>query len=211
MDDTSLKRAKPALVRAWFDTVLNPLIRGLGTEREFLEQGNLTWRSDGQRFAALAPVRDYIVPDAWPNLDQFLSIHGDLRDLLDRHDSALCALHERTANLHATLKADQKLVRMLDSGGGEGAAGLAPYIAEYIVNNAEKLPDYYTTAPLWNKISPQFLALRADDGLRSLVDAVDMARRDLLVAVNDLLDATAKLRRELSFELDVPIHQPVAS
>src|ERR1039458_149255 len=36
----------PQIVRAWFDTVLNPLIRALTTEATVLAHRNLTWKTE---------------------------------------------------------------------------------------------------------------------------------------------------------------------
>lgn len=59
-------------MRAWFDTVLNPLIRALTTEATVLAHGNLTWKTEVHRLASLVPVREHLVEEAHPNLDQIL-------------------------------------------------------------------------------------------------------------------------------------------
>lgn len=83
------ERVKPPLVRAWFDTVLNPLIGGLRMEAALLVQGDLTWRAHARRFASLVPVRSHVTAEAWDNLDQFVSIYPETAGRMEDHDRKL--------------------------------------------------------------------------------------------------------------------------
>jgi len=94
---TSQHRVKPQLARAWFDTVINPLIWALRTETELVGRGDYTWRSHAGRMASLVAVRSHLMREAWDNLDQFLSFYPELKRAMDRHDENLQVLHEHVS------------------------------------------------------------------------------------------------------------------
>jgi hypothetical protein len=213
---------KPGLARAWFDTALNPLIRGLRTEAEFIEHGNLTWRMHNEQFVCLFPVREQISVEAWDNFEQFLSIYPSLSEVLDRHDSALQTLHERVSEFYAALVHHPQLAEMLrrametesrlrDAVTGNRVAELPRYVAEYIVNDLGTLPDYNSIASFWNDKSSEFLALRERPEIQPLWEAVKQARSEFGRGVEALTKAITDVRKELSFKLDVPIVERVAS
>lgn len=83
---------KRRVVRARFDTVPNPLIRGPRTEASALAEGDLTWRYQVRRLVSIVPVRQHLVADAWDNLDQMLSIHPGCKPALDQHDEQVRVL-----------------------------------------------------------------------------------------------------------------------
>src|ERR1017187_7145516 len=76
----------PQIVRAWFDTVLNPLIRALTTEATVLAHRNLTWKTEVQHLASLVPVREHLVEEAQPNFEQMLSLHPEYNASIAEHD-----------------------------------------------------------------------------------------------------------------------------
>jgi hypothetical protein len=51
-------------VRAWFDTIVNPLIDALETEVRFINAGNFTWRFRPTGFEYIRPVRQQLDPRA---------------------------------------------------------------------------------------------------------------------------------------------------
>src|ERR1022692_2120491 len=81
----------PQIVRAWFDTVLNPLIRALTTEATVLAHRNLTWKTEVQHLASLVPVREHLVEEAQPNFEQMLSLHPEYNAPIAEHDRRLRA------------------------------------------------------------------------------------------------------------------------
>ncbi len=50
-------RVGPNIVRAWFDTVVNPLIRAMTVEQERLERKDWTWRFIPGGLEAIRSVR----------------------------------------------------------------------------------------------------------------------------------------------------------
>jgi hypothetical protein len=63
MPETTEHRAGRDIVRAWFDTVLNPLIRGLQNAMRLVSSGDFTWRSHAACMASLVAARSYIVTE----------------------------------------------------------------------------------------------------------------------------------------------------
>jgi len=53
-------RAGPRTVRAWFDTVLNPLIQSLESDLVLLRQRNWTFTWRPPRLDLIRPLRDYL-------------------------------------------------------------------------------------------------------------------------------------------------------
>lgn len=95
----------PNVVRAWFDTVLNYLLRGLDMERDLLQRQNWTWRFRPEGLESFLPVRQYVAPEAWPNLKQFLAFHPEAEVLIARHDQGVEKLGEACRSYHHALLA----------------------------------------------------------------------------------------------------------
>jgi hypothetical protein len=91
------------LVRAWFNTVLNPLLQALQTEVRLLAEGNFTWRFEQRTLASFASVEAYIAQMAWPNLKQFLSLFPEYRDLIEAHDRGVQMLLEACREMESAL------------------------------------------------------------------------------------------------------------
>src|SRR3954447_16288616 len=99
----------PNIIRAWFDTVLNPLIHGLKMEADVLSRGNLTWRFRTESPASLVPVKSLLMDVVQDNLEQFLSLHPEFYDPIEKHDAELARLVESCRNLHRTLVASDEM------------------------------------------------------------------------------------------------------
>src|SRR5271166_1307215 len=109
MPPTTSEFVKPGLVRAWFDTVLNPLIWSLRTEANLLDRGDFTLRTNVEDFGgkplfvSLVPVREHITTDARDNLDQFLTVYPEIKVTIDDHDQKLHVLYERVSAYYTAL------------------------------------------------------------------------------------------------------------
>src|SRR4051812_43766063 len=100
---TQPAEVSPNIVRAWFDTVLNPLIHGLKIEADALSRGNLTWRFRTESPASLVPVRSLLMDVVQDNLEQFLSLHPEIVDPIEEHDVELARLVESCRSFHKAL------------------------------------------------------------------------------------------------------------
>ncbi len=149
MPQTQQREVSPSIIRACFDTVLNPLLYGLRTEAGVLSRGDLTWRFRSRAPVSLVPVRSLIMDAVQDNLDQFLSLHPECAGPMQEHDAGLQLLVESCRELESRLiqsKELQVLFQRLttpEALGGRGVAeifgairpdGWLKVVAEYIIN-----------------------------------------------------------------------------
>jgi hypothetical protein len=201
---TEARRPGQNIVRAWFDTVLNPLLSGLSTEASLVAEGNLTWKSQSERFASLVPVKEFLLADAWDNLEQFLDFYPEFNALIEQHDRTLEELGARCRDFECVyvhqITAGKKLADFPIE-----AEDPARIVAEYVINEVRKLPRYYSTAEFWNARSREFFEMRENDESRTVWEEVQAAAVRFEKAVTQLEQALRGLRRELSISMDVPI------
>lgn len=209
------------IVRAWFDTVLNPLLQALSVERECLEKKDWTWRFIPGGLEAIRPVRAHVDVDARDNLEQFLELNPAAKTLIRVHDLNVTALSDKCGRLQSRLEHSPELLSLykrvtspaaLSRMGAslEQLFGAYPpndhigLLSQYILNNTGDLPTYYATAPLWNKHKAEFLALLGHRFVK--VDAARTAKAGqiLLKGVELLFRQLKDLRLELSLGYDVP-------
>lgn len=90
----------PRIVRAWFDTVVNPLLHWLEREQYLLASRNWTWRFKPASLESTREVRAYVDRETWPNLEQFEELHPDVGRVAAAHDERLLALTQDCRLLH---------------------------------------------------------------------------------------------------------------
>jgi hypothetical protein len=219
--DSELHKAKvgPQIVRAWFDTVINPLLAWLGREQELLTARNWTWRFKPAGLEAIRHLRAYV--DARPNWEQFEQLHPQVGRIGEIHDRKVDALSQESGRLHGALVANvayrDLVVRITspeslrelgqdrqDVFGAYPESDWPDLIAEYVVNNTRELPSYYTTARLWNGHREQLLDLLDRQPLRGHRDVVTKVGEELRRATSKLSAALQDIRLDLSLTCDVP-------
>ncbi len=77
-------------------------------------------------------------------------------------------------------------------------------LAQYIVNNTGNLPEYHTTARLWNKYRDEFLAILSHRSVRLHANVTVKAGESLLRSVRFFVRVLKETRLKLSLEHDVP-------
>jgi hypothetical protein len=211
----------PNIVRAWFDTVINPLLDGLQTERDLLAAEAWTWRYRPPRLLSAVPVREHLVREARDNLEQFLAFQPQCRPLVQRHDQHAEGLLRQCQALHKALTSHpamhilyrQAVAELSLASSSELASVFGTdspeehldVLAEYIVNSVEELPpSFYNTAPLWNRHRDEFLQLREARDLRPHWVATRTEGHALAQAAEELDRALRGVRDNLSLEYDVP-------
>lgn len=225
MPQTQQREVSPNIIRAWFDTVLNPLLYGLRAEAGVLRRGDLTWRFESGRPVSLVPVRSLLMDAYQDNLDQFLSLHPECGGPMQDHDAALQLLVESCRELESRLihsEAMQKLFQRLTTPEALGGRDVAEMfravlsdnrlkaLAEYIINNVERLPRYYSTADFWNERSGEFLKLRESPEIEPAWEANVSAAARFSQEVDQLMGVLKKVRNELSLSAGVPIVEHLA-
>jgi hypothetical protein len=76
------------VVRAWFDTVINPLIEALRNERRTMHKQRWVWDRFNQ--STIDGMR--LLSSLSENLEQFVLLHSDVCGLLRQHDDAVLRL-----------------------------------------------------------------------------------------------------------------------
>jgi hypothetical protein len=211
----------PNIVRAWFDTVINPLLDAFELERGLLQKKNWTWQFQAGGLESIRHVTGHIALEARPNLELFSQMNPEIAVLLEKHDKAVDKLSQSCAELQTALQNSSRLRELYlkftsqkslatmhrtlaDLFGAYPQSQHLSLLAQYIVNNTPDLPDYYYTAPLWNKYRRIFLALLSSPSVRSRSNAVNAAGAELLRYVNRLILLLRTKRLRLSLKYDVP-------
>jgi hypothetical protein len=211
----------PLMVRAWFDTVLTPLIHGLGMELGAMKMGNLTWRYRDCRLVSLVPVKSHLVADAWPNWEQLLELHPELVPPVEAHDRALEQLAAEVRKYFAAVVNNPTLLQLLSESiesampSTEIFGAIPPeeypcVVAEYIVNTIHRLPSYYSTAAFWNTHQEEFFALRELSDIGPSWRATEEAAKSFEAILDDLLTTLRRFRNTLSLDANVPIFESLA-
>jgi hypothetical protein len=209
----------PEIIRAWFDTVLNPLYDGFRNELRHLDNSNLAWRFRERRSVIIQPYRELVHPDAEPNLEQFLDYEPEVSSELESYDGQVEKLTSCLRAYHTALLGDARFRELLDRYVSEiNDPRLTPpavrqelpdSFAEYVINNVTHLSDIYSTASSWNAHSEEFLACRDTPAVRGRREATEEAAVRLTETIRALLNHLRSLRNELSYEFGVPIFKPV--
>jgi hypothetical protein len=222
-----LRKVGPNIVRAWLDTVVNPLLRGLDSERNLLAKENWTWRFEQQSLLSIGSIRSIISFEALDNLDQFLDLGPSstqaARRLMDQHDERALRLTAACRRFHKTLKNSQELRKAYGHLGEEDRISLRPgqtldslfgayprenhldVLAEHIVNGTSLLPSYFSTAPLWNQYREELLKIRNASSIRPCWKESKRAGQAPNGSAKELIDLLRDVRQDLSLEYDLPL------
>jgi len=209
----------PNIVRAWFDTVLNPGLRGLDRERSLLDRKSWTYRFYSDSLESIAPFAAHGVSRA--NLEQFTEFFAEVASRVGQHDECVESLRLACGNYHAAIMNDpgfREAVRQIEAEvpetiGGEFGSHFGAYsrhedflgvLAENLVNNFEELPDYYATYKLWNQFRQRLVAVLDASELARRRRETEAAGRKLFQVVDSLIDELRRIRSALSLEVDVP-------
>lgn len=219
------RKVGPHIVRAWFDTVINPLLRGLDSERALLTKEKWTWRFEQGALLSFVPVRSFIAFEALDNLEQFLQMAQDanLCRLVDRHDQQVHLLTAACSRFHDALRDSEPLREIYQRIAVQNAVPLRPgqtfdslfgayppsrhldVLAEDIVNGSGQQPAYFATAPLWNHYRDELLRLRETPEICPHWEEAQRCGQALNGTVEKLIDSLKSIRQELSLEYDLPL------
>ncbi len=215
------------IVRAWFDTIINPLLSSFKTEQTFLHKKNWTWQFQPSHLESIRPVLDMISNLYEDNLEQFIEFFPSIGADMNRHDDSAAKLLIECEALHKVLAESPALqelyekftapeslakleVRDVDKNvaylfGSYPQAEHLKFLAQCIVNNTGWLPSYYTTAPFWNKYDAEFLKLLEYPGIREHNKRVLKAGEALSKAAEQLITSLKATRAKLSLQYDEPL------
>src|ERR1035438_2665174 len=210
------------IVRAWFDTVINPLIESLESEVTLAVKGNWTWRFRPPSLELIRPASRYLERAAVASLEQVCDLEPKTKAMIQSHDDSVGTVLNGASSLHRALTTSQSFTALCESfwdqsalaAAGlrdiQGVIGAYPLeyrydiIAQYVVNNVGELPDYYTTSNFWNRHRAALMGALDKPEIHPHAESRSEERRRLEGATQGLLRRLKDLRRELSLEHDVP-------
>jgi hypothetical protein len=210
------------IVRALFDTVINPLLRALPEEYELLEQRNWTWRFRADSLELIRMIPNYVDDLTRDNLDLFRELYPSAEKYFERHDNTVERLVGACRECHAAVKGSSTLREvygrvtrpdsLVELGIAEisGIFGAYPQenhldvLAEQVVNNTGDLPAYYPISRLWNKYRVQFLKILAEPNVRPTYDMVLKAGQNIQENTLPLLTYLKQQRLQLSLKYGEP-------
>lgn len=99
----------PAIVSAWFETVLNPLLNVLKYEQLYLAQGRWTWKSYPGSLTELKYLTarpHYTVSE---NQEQLLEQHLEIAILLEKHDKGIDTFRSQITKLYEAVMTSPEL------------------------------------------------------------------------------------------------------
>lgn len=212
----------PNIVRAWFDTVFQYALRGLEGERNFLARRDWTFRVRNRCLEYLNPLTEHLPGGARDNLEQFVSFFPQASAKIAHHDACQQRLEEncraylsailqdagfRKAFERTAAEAPEELGKDFDSyfGAYSSHEDFMEILAEYLINNVEGLPGYYSTADLWNRYRDRFVAVISTSGLASYREMTEQSGRAMMEAVDDATSFLKVTRSELSLRFDLPL------
>ncbi len=214
-------RIGPHIARAWFDTVLNPLIEFVELELGLLSRRNWTFSFGARTLELIQPViqRFYNA-----NLEQIIQMNVELSANLEAHDAGVENLRGAVASLYDALASNREFVQLCDSlltadslrdlGIREVSEIFGAYppsdrynlIAQYVVNSTGDLPQHYSTAKFWNRNREIFVqCLTHLPNVREQFPSTIQVAEYLSGISRTLCSQLKNLRQELSLRYDVPI------
>lgn len=211
------------IIRVWFDTILNPLVNGLEYEVDILNSGNIYWKSLYSSFEGFKPLIQFFDRRYSGNFEQLSVYYPDLKLLIDNHDNHLERLNNCVNELYIKLINSTELVELykqtIDATKNNSikiSDNLSAYsdsknyrfIAEYVINDIQTLPDEYTLAPIWNESLNQFKGLLKNNDLVSLYQSMINAKNSFKATVESIIEELKQLRFDLSIEFGEPIIMP---
>jgi hypothetical protein len=202
-------------VKAWVYTILTPLIDALRRETALLKTGNLSWRAYKKRCEYIRPVNELINSAHEPILDDLLSEDSALRARLSEHDSALERLETAASTFaqqlmqasvfeeliaeclsnYATMRASNPLLPELGD-----ASKIPAYVAEFLVNSTETLPQHYTMFTFWESFRLKFTQFKTSSSFHAISYCAESLAR-----ISDKLRLDLEtMRLNMAREYDIP-------
>jgi hypothetical protein len=215
-------KLSPRIVRALFDTVINPLLRALPQEYELLSQRNWTWRFRADALELIRAIPLYVDDLTRDNLELFVELYPAGQKYFDIHDKGVGQLVVACTECHAAVKASRTFIEiykrvirpesLVDIGIENASTIFGAYpeenrldvFAEQIVNNTGSLPAYYPISRLWNRYREEFLNVLGAPEVRGTYHNVVQAGQEIRENTLPLLTYLKQQRLELSLKYGEP-------
>ena len=215
-------RLGPRIVRAWFDTVLNPLIGSVEFELGLLAKRNWTFSFAPPMLELIRSTKSYLRSDAESNLEQVTELNVPLAANIQTHDAATETLLNSVIALHAALVSNNQFVdlcssllapeTLLELGiedvrfvfGAYPTSDRIKLLGQNVVNNLGELPPHFATAKFWNRYRKSLLQALTYPNVREHDSSTAQIAAHLASVSKTLLNQVKDLRSRLSLRYDVP-------
>lgn len=212
----------PRIVRAWFDSIINPLIDALESEMRMLRSRNFTWRFRPAGFESIRRISHHLDVAGSANLEQLVALYPNLDAVFRDHDRQVEALRKEVQKLeeaivsspgfrqHFDAITSPESLRAIGASSPTELFGAYPeedwikMLAQYVINNSGELQSHYATARLWNPHRVELLRTLQSPDIEVRYQAVLNLADTLLEVDSALEDQLKDLRLELSLEHDQP-------
>jgi hypothetical protein len=214
-------RIGPRIVRAWFDTVFNPIIPSLEFGLLLIAKRNWTFSFRTGTLERIRPIDRYLADWGQANLEQILQLDVVLAANIQSHDNAVERLQDTVVALHKALTANREFTRLCDSllaetfrdlGIISAVAIFGAYpesdrynlIAQDVVNNSGEQSSHYSTAKFWNRNREALLQSLDLPNVREQYASTIQIGEHLASVSRTLVSQFKEARQELSLRYDVP-------
>lgn len=209
------------MVRVWFDSTINPLLRALEFEIKQVEAHRLGWKSSRPRLDNVAHIDQYLEFEIRDNFYQICEYFEHIKNSTAEHDKAADSLLDACQTTHRKLAERWEnwaapvwsKITLSDSraAGLELSADRKTLLIELVINRTGQLDDNVGIHPIWNAGRDQFL----DGARKSLMPSriggpllalpeIDESSERLRIAATKLHRELHELRRKLAAEHDEP-------
>lgn len=215
------KRPNANLLRAWFDTVLNPIYTGLANAKKLLDENNYSWDWGCQDTIEIKNIIEYFDFRYTANWEQIvLTEFPELLDLTIEYMGKRAELSQSCKELFDKLTNSDILQNLISTNVNEYeklgliSAENAEYIrttksinwiAEHLINNIRAVPYSHILKNVWNRPDNNFFSIFENKEIQVFkADLDDKAK--ILKEVNDrTLKYVKDKMNDLSMEFGVPL------
>lgn len=215
-----MENISPRILRAWFDTILNPIIEGLKTEQYYLENNNLTWSSFYKSFKILKPLQMMFNFKYYANFEQIVELYPILSDVIENHDKKLKKLNDDCQKLFTKLVQSSQLKTVYKNKVEEFLTNITinelsskdfqdennlQFIVEYIMNKKSDLDSSYILSPIWNSKKDEFFRILELPEFIDLLNDQNHSIEEFKQEVDNSIKSLKKVRNSLSLKFGEPI------
>lgn len=221
------KTPGPRVIRAWFDTVINPLLEALNRELRYIEKHDWSWAHYPGGFEVIKPIQEHLGYEVRPNYEQFLNLNPTFNEKIEEHDRQITGLQWKCSALDTAIKTSEEFEKVFNGlqrsftegaegpriqSGFEGAMNddSKAYIVEYMINHRQNLPSNYVLSGMWNSSRDVLMQVLEEEPIKNQYQALIHAGRKLQGSVQELIQALEECRNDLSLRMDVPIIKEAA-
>lgn len=223
MDTVHQTRIGPNTVRAWFKTVINPLIEALEQQEYYLKSDNRSWDGYGRRLV-MQPIVKSISRNFLPNFNHIITFYPTLQVLSDQHSEALEFLRAKCEVLFNALIQHPELIQKVQEIRTDSQKNgmddrhqerlysflrrpeedIIRLASDNIINHIQSHYGMRTDYEFWEQYRNDFLPILNDTGISPLEKQTNEAGASLLALVTNLLEELESIRKNLSEGYDVP-------